>query len=142
MVGKSIAIIIIVCILLTVWSACVIGARADEQLREIAYDEKGTERKEKDMAIQRTCDRCGMPTGSTYYKIDIYAKSDAPLAETEALAHNLWKSIEGMNNQEAVYCKECKNKIEQYMRMDISRVIRESKIRRRPKVEKSPKKGE
>ena len=33
-------VIVIICVLCTVWSACVMAARADEQLREITYDKK------------------------------------------------------------------------------------------------------
>ena len=64
-------VVVIICVLCTVWSACVMAARADEQLREITHDKKEPEEKEEDMTKQRTCKRCGMPTGATYYKINI-----------------------------------------------------------------------
>ena len=48
-------VIVIICVLCTVWSACVMAARADEQLREITYDKKEPEEKEEDMTKQRTC---------------------------------------------------------------------------------------
>ena len=139
-VKTTIIIITVVCMFFTVWSLCVAEKNADEQMREIM--EKRQEGKEKDMAIQRTCDRCGMPTGDTYYEINIYARSDGQSATAEALAHNLSKGMKRMNGQEAVYCKSCKNKIEQYMKMDIRRIMTESGIRERPPVDKPPKKGE
>lgn len=40
-------VIVIICVLCTVWSACVIAARADEQLREITYDKKEPEEKKR-----------------------------------------------------------------------------------------------
>ena len=139
MVETAIAIIIIICVLFTAWSACVLGARADERLQKIMEEEK---KEEIDMMKERTCSRCGMPTGDTYYKIDICARSNGPSATTEAFSYNLMESLKRANSQEIVYCKSCKNKIEQYMRMDIRRVMRESGIKRRPPVEKPPKKGE
>ena len=52
-------VIVIICALFTVWSACVMAARADEQLREIMDDKKEPKEKEEDMTKQRTCKRCG-----------------------------------------------------------------------------------
>lgn len=49
--GKTVIFIIIACVLIVVWSACVMAARADEQLREITYDKKEPEEEEEDMAI-------------------------------------------------------------------------------------------
>ncbi len=46
-------VIVIICVLFTVWSACVMAARADEQLREITDDKKEPEEKEEDMTKQR-----------------------------------------------------------------------------------------
>lgn len=59
------------------------AARADEKLREITDDKKEPEEKEEDMTKQRTCKRCGMPTGATYYKININAECDRAGATTE-----------------------------------------------------------
>lgn len=42
-------VIVIICALFTVWSACVMAARADEQLREIMDDKK--EPKEKELSL-------------------------------------------------------------------------------------------
>ena len=38
-------VIVIICVLVTVWSACVMAARADEQLREITDDKKEPEKR-------------------------------------------------------------------------------------------------
>lgn len=38
--GKTVIFIIIACVLIVVWSACVMAARADEKLREIMDDKK------------------------------------------------------------------------------------------------------
>ena len=46
-------VIVIICVLVTVWSACVMAARADEKLREITDDKKEPEEKEEDMTKQR-----------------------------------------------------------------------------------------
>lgn len=138
--GKTVIFIIIVCVLFVIWSACVLGARADEQMQEIMSKEQKKKKEEVDMTKERTCSRCGMPTGNTYYKIDICARSNGPSATTEAFSYNLAESLRRANSQETVYCKNCKNKIEQYMRMDIRRVMTESWIR--PPVKKQPKKGE
>ena len=79
----------IICVLFTVWSACVMAARADEKLREITDDKKEPEEKEEDMTKQRTCKRCGMPMGATYYKININAECDRAGATTEQFCYNL-----------------------------------------------------
>lgn len=42
-------VIVIIGALVAVWSACVMAARADEQLREITGDKKEPEEKEEDM---------------------------------------------------------------------------------------------
>ena len=39
-------VVVIICVLCTVWSACVMAARTDEQLREITHDKKEPEEKE------------------------------------------------------------------------------------------------
>lgn len=41
--GKTVIFIIIACVLIVVWSACVMAARADEKLREIMDDKKEPE---------------------------------------------------------------------------------------------------
>lgn len=46
-------VVVIICVLCTVWSACVMAARADEQLREITHDKKEPEEKEEDMTKQK-----------------------------------------------------------------------------------------
>lgn len=45
------------------------------------------------------------------------------------------------NSPEDVYCRSCVDKIENYMKMDIGKIMNESVIRTRPPVEKPPKKG-
>ena len=127
-------VIVIICVLCTVWSACVMAARADKQLREITYDKK-------DMTKQRTCKRCGMPTGATYYKININAECDRAGAITEQFSYNLSKTLTQANSPEDVYRRRCVDKIENYMKMDIGKIMNESVIRTRPPVEKPPKKG-
>ena len=134
-------VIVIICVLFTVWSACVMAARADEQLREITDDRKEPEEKEEDMTKQRTCKRCGMPTGATYYKININAECDRAGATTEQFCYNLSKTLKQANSPEDVYCRSCVDKIENYMKMDIGKIMNESAIRTRPPVEKPPKKG-
>ena len=132
---------VIICVLVTVWSACVMAARADKQLREITYDKKEPEEKEEDMTKQRTCKRCGMPTGATYYKININAECDRAGATTEQFSYNLSKTLTQANSPEDVYRRRCVDKIENYMKMDIGKIMNESVIRTRPPVEKPPKKG-
>ena len=139
--GKRVIFIIIACVLFVVWSACVVAARADEQLREIENDKKEPEEKEEDMAKQRTCERCGMPTGATYYKININAECDGEGATTEQFCYNLSKTLTQANSQEAVYCRSCIDKIENYMKMDMRKIMNESAIRTRSPVEKPLKKG-
>lgn len=139
--GKTVIFIIIACVLIVVWSACVMAARADEQLREITDDKKEPEEKEEDMTKQRTCKRCGMPTGATYYKININAECDRAGATTEQFSYNLSKALAQANSPEDVYCRSCVDKIENYMKMDIGKIMNESVIRTRPPVEKPPKKG-
>ena len=134
-------VIVIICVLFTVWSACVMAARADEQLREITDDKKEPEEKEEDRTKQRTCKRCGMPTGATYYKININAECDRAGATTEQFCYNLSKTLTQANSPEDVYGRSCADKIENYMKMDIRKIMNESVIRTRPPVEKPPKKG-
>lgn len=134
-------VIVIICVLCTVWSACVMAARADKQLREITYDKKEPEEKEEDMTKQRTCKQCGMPTGATYYKININAECDRAGAITEQFSYNLSKTLTQANSPEDVYRRRCVDKIENYMKMDIGKIMNESVIRTRPPVEKPPKKG-
>lgn len=117
------------------------AARADKQLREITYDKKEPEEKEEDMTKQRTCKRCGMPTGATYYKININAECDRAGAITEQFSYNLSKTLTQANSPEDVYRRRCVDKIENYMKMDIGKIMNESVIRTRPPVEKPPKKG-
>ena len=114
--GKTVIFIIIACVLIVVWSACVMAARADEKLREIMDDKKEPEEKEEDMTKQRTCKRCGMPTGATYYKININAKCDRAGATTEQFSYNLSKTLAQANSPEDVYCRSCVDKIENYMK--------------------------
>ena len=47
-------VIVIICVLFTVWSACVMAARADEQLREITDDKKEPEEKEEETKNMQT----------------------------------------------------------------------------------------
>ena len=113
-------VIVIICVLVTVWSACVMAARADEQLREITDDKKEPEEKEEDMTKQRTCKRCGMPTGATYYKININAECDRAGATTEQFCYNLSKTLTQANSPEDVYCRSCVDKIEKYINCDMA----------------------
>lgn len=113
-------VIVIICVLVTVWSACVMAARADEQLREITEEKKEPEEKEEDMTKQRTCKRCGMPTGATYYKININAECDRAGATTEQFCYNLSKTLTQANSPEDVYCRSCVDKIEKYINCDMA----------------------
>ena len=71
---KIIIFIIIACIMFVLWSLCIVGASADEQL-EMIYA-KDLERKEQRKKLSRViqCDRCG----KTYEKNERYqARGDA-----------------------------------------------------------------
>lgn len=84
-------VIVIICVLCTVWSACVMAARADEQLREITYDK---------ININAECDRAG--------------------ATTEQFCYNLSKTLTQANSPENVYCRSCVDKIEKYINCDMA----------------------
>lgn len=69
---KIIIFIIIACTLFVMWSLCVVGASADEQMKMMyARDLKGKEEKEK-MSRVIQCDRCG----KTYEKNERYQTRD------------------------------------------------------------------
>lgn len=78
------------------------------------------EEKEEDMTKQRTCKRCGMPTGATYYKININAECDRAGATTEQFCYNLSKTLTQANSPEDVYCRSCVDKIEKYINCDMA----------------------
>lgn len=69
------------------------------------------------------CDRCGMPTGETYYIIDIYANSERPGKTMEECAHNMSQNFRNILRGHKQYCKECKDKIEKYIEKEPCKTI-------------------
>ena len=78
--------------------------------------------------FQFVCDRCKKPIeGSTYYTIDIYGHDINPTNDgrysATTYAQNLNEGRLKALCGEKHYCKECKNKIEDFLKMDDSKTL-------------------
>lgn len=78
--------------------------------------------------FQFVCDRCKKPIeGSTYYTVDIYGHDINPTNDgrdsATTYAQNLNEGMSKVLCGEKHYCEECKNKIEDFLRMDDSKTL-------------------
>jgi hypothetical protein len=78
--------------------------------------------------FQYVCNRCKKPIeGSTYYTIDIYGHDINPTNDgrdsATTYAQNLNEGMSKMLCGEKHYCEECKNKIEDFLKMDDSKTL-------------------
>lgn len=74
------------------------------------------------------CDRCKKPIeGTTYYTVDIYGHDINPTNaggdSATTYAQNLNERMSKVLCGEKHYCEECKNKIEDFLKMDDSKTL-------------------
>lgn len=68
---------------------------------------------------QHICDRCGMPIGTTYYTIRIYAGCEGLGGTVEACVHNMGQAMRDAYGPKE-YCKTCKDKIEKCIKQCVN----------------------
>lgn len=78
--------------------------------------------------FQYVCSRCKKPIeGSTYYTVDVYGHDINPTNDgrdsTTTYIQNASENISKMFCGEKHYCEECKNKIEDFLKMDDSKTL-------------------
>lgn len=78
--------------------------------------------------FQYVCNRCKKPIeGSTYYTVDVYGHDINPTNDgrdsTTTYMQNLNEGMSKMLCGEKHYCEECKNKIEDFLKMDDSKTL-------------------